>query len=143
VSSTAVRHRVTAQSSAAPRPNHCCCFAHRHPSLLLLLFSLLQSCQLSRLSWQPSRPQTSCTLIPLTAVSAAAAAAAAELSAEQAELAAKQAEAAVKEKIIADALKQGDAEMAAIDAMNEEDLLANLDADELAALEAELAELEG
>jgi hypothetical protein len=66
----------------------------------------------------------------------------AELSAEQAELAAKQAEAAAKEKIIADALKQGDAEMAAIDAMGEEDLLANLDADELAALEAELAELE-
>ncbi|WIA14037.1 hypothetical protein OEZ86_012557 [Tetradesmus obliquus] len=67
----------------------------------------------------------------------------AELSAEAAELAAKQAEAAAKEKIIADALKQGDAEMAAIDAMGEEDLLANLDADELAALEAELAELEG
>jgi hypothetical protein len=73
----------------------------------------------------------------------AAAAAAAELSAEQAEMAAKQAEAAAKEKMIADALNREDAEMAAIDAMNEEELLANLDADELAAFEAELAELEG
>lgn len=65
-----------------------------------------------------------------------------ELSAGQAELAAKQAEASRRERVIADALAQGDADMAAIDALGEEDL-AGLDAAELAALEAELAELEG
>lgn len=66
----------------------------------------------------------------------------AELSAEEAALAMQQADAARKEKMIAAALAEGDAELAKIDALGSVDLDA-LDPDELAALEAELAELEG
>lgn len=67
---------------------------------------------------------------------------AAELSAEEAALAMQQADAARREKQIAAALDEGDAELAKIDALDSADL-ENLSADELAALEAELAELEG
>lgn len=66
----------------------------------------------------------------------------AELSAEEAALAMQQADAARKEKMIAAALAEGDAELAKIDAIGSIDL-EELDPDELAALEAELAELEG
>lgn len=66
----------------------------------------------------------------------------AELSAEEAALATQQADAARKEKIIAATLAEGDAELAKIDALDSVEL-DNLDPDELAALEAELAELEG
>jgi len=64
-----------------------------------------------------------------------------ELTAEQAEFAAKQAEAAKKERILAAALAEGDAELARIDALGSEDV-GDLGSEELAALEAELAELE-
>ena len=64
-----------------------------------------------------------------------------ELTAEQAEFAAQQAEAAKKERILAAALAEGDAELARIDALGSEDV-GDLGSEELAALEAELAELE-
>lgn len=64
------------------------------------------------------------------------------MSAEEAALALQQADAARKEKMIAAALAEGDAELAKIDALESAEL-DNLDPDELAALEAELAELEG
>lgn len=72
----------------------------------------------------------------------AAASEAAALAAEEAALAAKAADASRKEKALAAALEDGDAEMARIEAMGEADLQ-NLSANELAELEAELAELEG
>eukprot|EP00775_Hariotina_reticulata_P010063 gene10063-10218_t len=63
----------------------------------------------------------------------------------EAEIAAMEAEekrlAAKKERALAAALAQGDAEMARIDALGSEDF-GDLGSEELAALEAELAELE-